>query len=132
MTTNETKNSPFGDVIYQYSRAQAIEDGLLIDVTEAAKEMGIVIETALTRAVWESCVALPKQASSQDAAGRLYYVLTVLRFSIIRGRGDRQVDLTVAVRNDSRRRPRPVRLKAICGAGDSGEPVITIMLPEED
>jgi len=26
----------------------------------------------------------------------------------------------------------PVQLKAICGPGDSGEPVITIMLPEED
>ena len=27
MTTNETKNSIFGNVIYQYTRAQAIEDG---------------------------------------------------------------------------------------------------------
>ena len=33
MTTNETKNSIFGDVIYQYTRAQAIEDGILIDVS---------------------------------------------------------------------------------------------------
>jgi hypothetical protein len=35
------------------------------------------------------------------------------------------------VRNDERT-PALVRLKAVCGPGDRGEPVITIMLPEED
>jgi len=25
-----------------------------------------------------------------------------------------------------------VRLKAVCGPGDEGEPVITVMLPDED
>jgi len=29
-------------------------------------------------------------------------------------------------------RARLVTLKALCGPGDDGEPVITIMLPEED
>ena len=58
-------------------------------------------------------------------------VLTVLRFTILRSRGGSQVHFTVAVRNDARC-PWPVQLKAICGPGDSGEPVITIMLPEED
>jgi hypothetical protein len=58
-------------------------------------------------------------------------VLTVLRFTIMRSRGGSQVNFAVAVRNDARR-PRPVQLKAICGPGDGGEPVITIMMPEED
>jgi len=30
----------FGPVIFSYSRAQAIEDGVLVDVTETAKEGG--------------------------------------------------------------------------------------------
>lgn len=131
MTTNETKNSLFGNVIYQYSRAQAIEDGMLIDVTEKAREAGITIPTAVTAAVWERCVAVPEKAEGQDEIGRLWDVLTVLRFTILRSRGGSQVNFTVAVRNDARR-PRPVPLKAICGPGDSGEPVITIMMPEED
>jgi len=131
MTTNETHDSLFGEVIYQYTRAQAIEDGILIDVTETAREAGITIPTALTTAVWERCVAVPEGAEDQDEIGRLWDVLTVLRFTIIRSRGGRQVKFTVAVRNDTRR-PRPVELKAICGPGDSGEPVITIMMPEED
>jgi hypothetical protein len=38
-----------------------------------------------------------------------------------------------AVRNDNRSGTPPlVRLKALCGPGDQGEPVITVMLPEED
>ncbi len=131
MTTNETKNSLFGDVIYQYSRAQAIEDGMLIDATETAREAGITFPTALTAAVWERCVAVPEKAPCQDEMGRLWDVLTVLRFTIARGRGGSQVNFTVAVRNDARR-PWPMQLKAICGPGDSGEPVITIMLPQED
>jgi hypothetical protein len=39
----------------------------------------------------------------------------------------------VHVRNDNRERTPPlVRLKAVCGPGDQGEPVITVMLPGED
>jgi hypothetical protein len=36
----------------------------------------------------------------------------------------------VHVRNDNRERTPPlVRLKALCGPGDQGEPVLTVMLP---
>jgi hypothetical protein len=35
--------------------------------------------------------------------------------------------------NDNRERTPPlVRLKAVCGPGDEGEPVITVMMPDED
>jgi hypothetical protein len=131
MTTNETNNSPFGDVIYQYSRAQAIEDGILIDVTETAKEAGISFPTTVTAAVWERCVAVPEKAPWQDESGRLWDVLTMLRYAIRQSNGGQEVAFSVAVQNDARH-PRRVQLKALCGPGDRGEPVITIMLPEED
>jgi len=39
----------------------------------------------------------------------------------------------VHVREHNRDRTPPlVRLKALCGPSDQGEPVITVMLPEED
>ncbi len=41
----------FGDVIYSYSRAQAIEDEVLFDVTDGAKEAGFKIPTAMTAGV---------------------------------------------------------------------------------
>lgn len=31
----------FGPVVFSYTRAQAIEDGVLVDVSEMAKEAGI-------------------------------------------------------------------------------------------
>jgi hypothetical protein len=44
-----------------------------------------------------------------------------------------EVRFGVRVRNDNRDRTPPlVWLKALCGPGDQGEPVITILLPEED
>jgi hypothetical protein len=69
-------------VIYQYTRAQAIEDGVLIDVSEKAREAGIIFPTAVTAAAWAECVAVPETAACQDEIGRLWNILTLLRFSI--------------------------------------------------
>jgi len=41
----------FGAVIFSYPRAQAIEDGVLIDVPRVPRETGITIPVALTGAV---------------------------------------------------------------------------------
>jgi hypothetical protein len=47
--------------------------------------------------------------------------------------GDRRVRFGVHVRNDTRGRTPPlVRLKAISGPGDQGEPVLTVMPSDED
>jgi hypothetical protein len=81
MTTNEINNI-FGRVISQYTRAQAIEDGVLVDVSEKARETGIIFPTALTAAVWEKCVTVPEKTPWQDEIGRLWDVLTVLRFAV--------------------------------------------------
>jgi hypothetical protein len=43
------------------------------------------------------------------------------------------VDFGVHVRNDNREGTPPlVRLKAVSGPGDQGEPVVTVMVPDED
>ena len=39
------------EVISSYSRAQAIEDGVLVDVSTVAKEAGIKFPVAMTAAV---------------------------------------------------------------------------------
>jgi hypothetical protein len=58
-----------------YSRAEAIADGVLVDVSEVANEAGLRFPVALTRAVWERCVAVPPGVACQDEAGRLWDVL---------------------------------------------------------
>jgi hypothetical protein len=122
------------DLIHRYTRADAIRDGVLIDVSATAKEAGFKFPVALTSAVWSKCVEVPPGVRCQDETGRLWDVLLLLRFAI-RGTkgGAAEVRFAVHVRNDNRARTPPlVRLKALCGPGDQGEPVVTVMLPDED
>ncbi len=46
---NTDKNeSPFGPVIYSYTRAQAVADGVQVEVTKTAQEAGIKFPMFLT------------------------------------------------------------------------------------
>jgi hypothetical protein len=58
------------DLIHRYNRADALRDGVLIDVSATAREAGIRFPVALTRAVWERCVSIPPGVLFQDEAGR--------------------------------------------------------------
>jgi hypothetical protein len=119
--------------IHAYSRADAIADGVLIDVSSVAREAGIRYPVALTRAAWERCVTVPPGVVCQDEAGRLWDVLWMLACAVRRGGSGPEVRFGVHVRNDNRDRTPPlVRLKAVCGPGDRGEPVVTVMLLDED
>jgi hypothetical protein len=128
--------SIFGPVISAYSRAQAIEDGVLVDVSSVAREAGIKFPVAMTRAAFEQTVTVPPGVVGQDESGRLWDVLWMLRCAIQRGRGGERVDFELYVRSASSHerltRRDLVQLYALCGPGDAGEPVITIMQPGED
>lgn len=114
-----------------YSRSQAIADGVLIDVSEAAKEIGIKFPVALTSAVWGRCIEVPDGVDGQDQTGRLFDVLFLLLASIRSGPDGPTRSFAVLVKNDHLA-PKSVKLKAVCGPGDDLRPVITVMFPEED
>jgi hypothetical protein len=121
------------EIVHRYSRADAIRDGSLIDVTAVAREVGFKYPVALTAAAWATCVAVPPGVVGQDAAGRLWDVVYLLALAVRRGAGGQAVRFGVHVRNDNRERTPPlVQLKAVCGPGDDGEPVVTVLLPDED
>jgi len=127
MTKNETKDNIFGEVISQYTRAQAIEDGNLIDVTHEARKAGIPFPTALTATVWDHCVDGPKETRRKDEMSRLREVLRMVRSSFVSRCGYNEVVFSLRVRDDARY-TRTERLKAFFGRGDTGEHVITVML----
>ena len=134
----KTETELFGNIISTYSRAQAIEDGVLVDVTDVAKESGFSIAVAVTRAVWEQTIAWSKEDSTkqthQDQSGRLWDVLWMLYLACKRCNGKSSLiyGLYVIPRNGRSRKPSLVKLKSVIGSGDDGEPVITVMLPSED
>jgi hypothetical protein len=121
------------DLIHRYTRAEALADGVLVDVSTVAREAGIKYPTALTRAVWERYVKVPPGVTCQDESGRLWDIVWMLASAVRGGAGGPVVRFALRVRQDNLERTPPlVQLKAICGPGDHGEPVVTILLPEED
>lgn len=133
----ESMKEIFGEAISIYTRAQAIEDGVLVDVTETAREAGFRFPVALTRAAWEDCVswndADNKRQTYQDEAGRLWDVLYMASLAARRNSGSEvRFQLYRVPRGGRGVRPRLVALQMHCGPGDEGEPVITISMLGED
>jgi hypothetical protein len=140
----------FGELIYSYSRAQAVEDGVLVDLNDPSftfrpgfnicAEAGIKYPVAMTTAAFVKTVSEPGTPlpPGQDISGRLWDVLTM--FKVAAKQGGEEIHFPVSVVNwvsvDGERINRTKRetviLKAICGPGDSADPVITILLPDED
>jgi len=119
------------EVISTYTRTQAIEDGVLIDVTDAAKCAGIKYPVAVTQNLWSSWIETPEELKGlQDTSGRLWDVLWMFSIAARKATDDR---LTFSVLFQTKeRKMEKVQLNAVCGPGDNGEPVITIMLPGDD
>ena len=111
----------FGDLIYSYSRAQAIDDGVLMDVSERAWRAGIKYPTACTAGVWSLIGTVPESCSVEESV-RLAAVLTALLAAIRAARGTDRVEFGAL----------GASLWAQCGPGDQGEPCITIMREGED
>ena len=128
------ENSVFGDVIYAYSRAQAIEDGVLVDVSETAREAGFKFPVAVTRTLWNGYITPLEESRKwgQSESGRLWDVVYMLMQETRRMKKPTDTLYVQVYFIMKEKQKRLVTLKSICGPGDDGEPVITIMLPEED
>ncbi len=133
--SNSSLQPPAFSLIYTYTRKQAIADGLQIDVTNTAAEAGLRFPTYVTRGVWEKYVAVPPNVAGQDEAGRLWDVVWMLRFGIIRSKpGQSRITFALYVRQSDNHPARLMSLRATAGAVDMDDPApaITVMLPTED
>jgi hypothetical protein len=74
---------------------------------------------------------VPEGVECQDEAGRLWDVVWMARHAVCESPPGPLAWVRLYVRNDNRR-PKLVRLKAVCGPDDDGRPCITIWLPDED
>ena len=126
---------PFGPVIYSYTRAQAVADGVQVEVTKTAAEAGISFPVFLTRGVFDAYVEVPPGVTGQDEAGRLWDIVWMLRFAILKSRpGADRIPVALYVRQSNTERPRLIKLIATCGPLDidDPQPAITVMMPDED
>jgi hypothetical protein len=125
------------DLIHRYTRAEALEDGTLVDVTETAKGVGFRIPIALTRTAWSDCVAWAEEDNErvvyQDESGRLWDLLWMAINAARRNTEASRLEFKVLrVPRDSRTgQPVSVTLVLDIGPGDQGEAVITIGFAED-
>ncbi|WP_320172891.1 DUF6573 family protein [Maridesulfovibrio sp.] len=121
------------EVVYSYTRKQAIEDGVLVDVTEQAQETGFKVPVAITANLYHRYIEPPDglEGEGQSTTGRLHDVL-LLTFLAAKDRWDgSMVEIEPLFVMGEGPRFEKVKCWAVIGPGDSGEPVLTIMLPED-
>lgn len=126
----------FGQQIYGYSRAQAIEDGVLIDFSYPESDTADVCRqhykhpVACTAAVFEIMQkSVENKNYCNSYAGVLHDILWMSKAAGIK-QDESTVLFNVIIVGASRRRNYTLKLQV--GPGDRCEPVITIMLPSED
>ena len=115
----------FGELIYSYTRSQALADGVLVDLTERARCHGIRYPTACTAGVWSVIDTIEDAHPTLrhvQVAGRTDAVLVAMLAAIRQARGTDRVTFAAL----------GAALWAQCGPGDTAEPCITIMLEGED
>lgn len=129
-------------IIFSYTRADAIADGVLKDVSEMAAEAGIRFPAACTGTLWAELVAPSEFARSigNSEEGRLWDILWMFVMATKgmiphknyrEGLGEALEYETLFVMGEEFE-PVSRAIKAVCGPGDNAEPVITFMLPHED
>jgi hypothetical protein len=127
----------YGEVVFRITRRQLMEEGTLLDISTTAREAGIIFPVAITAGLW----AAYGDAESPDASVGFVWDLCWMLRCAVRGAipcrkfknelsETRFFQLIVKLRatGDSKL----AEVKAVCGPGDEMEPVITILLPEED
>lgn len=127
-------------LIFSYTRAQAIADGVLVAVPdEIRQEAGFRVPVAMTETVFRDCVEwsiedTERRQVAQDQEGRLWDVLAMARFAAVGSPNQSRIefDLLRVPREGRGHMPRKVRLVSMIHEGDNGEPVITVMFPNED
>ena len=123
------------NVIYSYTRAQALADGVLIDVTNHAKALGFRVPVAVTDHLYNGYVAfVPSglESEGQSTAGRLHDLLSLAMIAARISKGTDRVTFKVDFLMNPNRKE-TVEVIAHIGPGDDGAiPVLTIMLPEDD
>jgi hypothetical protein len=121
------------NVVYSYTREQAIADGVLIDVTDEAKAHSFKVHTAVTDHLFHHYIEPPAgiDGEGQSITGRLHDLLTLAMIAARTSKGTDRVTFKVAFLM-TLGRIETVEVIAHIGPGDNGEPVLTLMLPEDD
>jgi hypothetical protein len=124
---------PLGEVLDSYTRAQAVADGVLVDISQLAAQAGFGVPVAVTIDAWQAAVSWPGDDPRQDEAGRLWDVIHMAAHAVAHSHGQGQrVPFNLAVVPIGDDVARLMTLVCAFGADDTGHLAVTIMRPGED
>lgn len=127
------------EIIHVYTRAQAIADGVLVDVSDRGNVFAYPV--AMTATAYAATVAWSdedearkSEGTGQSESGRIWDVFYLGAMAARRANGRQLVPFRVLCvpREGASIEPVPVDLHLHIGPGDTASPVLTIMLPGED
>lgn len=120
------------EILDSYSRAQAIEEGFLIDVSEWAKASGFKFPAAFTDTLYNSIEESAK-GPGQSVRGIAMDIFSMLLLKVkLTGGRESTLMFEVLIWDIIKRKPVLKKLKAVVGPGDTPAPVLTIMFRGED
>ena len=132
---NGVADNGFG---YTGSRTAAIASGRLYDVSDVAHDAGFKWPVVFTRDAWDECVKWRDADSAkqvfQSEQVRLIDILRVCAYTIRMADPDERrmnFEITRISRDGEALNPSRVTLQIAAHMGDEGQPVMTILLPED-
>jgi hypothetical protein len=114
------------------NREEAIEAGILVDVSPIAERVGLRLSVGISKPLWELGITASNQLDDDECRGRVRDVLMALRLHV------EQAEITapwikfsalLALPPDSQ--PQICTLVAIAHKDSSAPYALTVMLPEE-
>ncbi len=128
-------DDPMFNMIFSYTRKQAIEDGNLIDVTEQAKEAGFKIPVAVSLNLYDGYIKPPEglEGEGQSIEGRLHDLFTMCMLAMQENLDQSRINFQVLfLMSAEPRKLEEVEVICQCGPDDDMKPCITLMLPDDD
>lgn len=120
------------DVPVIKDRQEAIQSGLLIDVTPTAQQLGLTFPITITKPLWDLGIVTTQSLSQEEQAGRLRDVLMAFRLRLASiATISPLIDFPALLTMPPGTVPQPVPLFAIIQPDGANQANVTLLLPNE-
>jgi len=113
-------------------RQEAIQSGILIDVTPIAKELGLTFPVTITKPLWDIGIVTNQSLSQEEQSGRLRDILMAFRLRLASlATISPLIDFPALLAMPPSTVPQPVPLFAIIQPDAGNQANVTLLLPNE-
>jgi len=111
---------------------QAIDAGVLIDVSPTAQKLGITFPMMITKPLWEGGITVHQTLNEEEAAGRLRDVLMAFRLRLSNSvTVSPLIDFPALLAVPPGTVPQPIPLFALIQPNKEHQATVTLLLPNE-